>query len=549
MSLKFRQSTNNRTNIRLILIIVLIKHMLCIHYENLSSVGIIKGNTYNYKIKGDPSTKMLVVKLIPNIDGLGNCTDKQMKDYKTLVKSTLQPVKDSLAQMLNNVETYNGYVKFFGAVMAGAALGVATAATVTAGIALHQSNQNAKDIANMKDAIMKTNQAITTLSSASQKMLTVIDSIRGEINQQIIPVLNQLSCETVGLNLGIKLTQYYSQISTFFGPALQNPVQSILTIQAISHAFGGNFNELMTVMGYTGSDFQDIIQGNLITGSVIGVDPEVGYIALEIRIPSLTVVPNAYVQELLPVSFNIDGDEWMTIVPNYVLTRTTYLSNIDINRCLITDKSVICGNDYATPMSNQLINCLNGNTQHCAREAVVTSYVPKFALSGGVIYANCLSTVCRCIDKDQPISQSLSQTLMMLDNQHCNVYQISNVLISTGRYLGDAEFRNEGIDLGPPIVVDKIDLGGQIADINQTISDAEEFIEESNKILSKINPKIISVKSMVVLYVVVALIAILAMVSLVLSIRLTMQVGTKINQFAYTKHVPSMENVQYIGTR
>nr|WPV62326.1 MAG: fusion protein [Wenzhou shrew henipavirus 1] len=516
-------------------------------YDQLSKIGIVKGPSYNYKIKGSPSTKLMVVKLVPNIKEVANCTHKQVENYKTLVRNVLDPVKMSLQAMLEKVKSGNNKYRFAGAIMAGVALGVATAATVTAGIALHRSSENAQAIARIKGAIQNTNEAVKQLQLANKQMLAVIDTIRGEINENIIPIMNELSCETIGLNVGIKLTQYYSEIITAFGPALQNPIGSKITIQAISSAFNGNFDELLKSMGYTSNDLYEVLQSGLIRGNIIDVDPEVGYIALEIEFPNLTLVPNAIIQELMPISFNSEGDEWVTLMPRFILTRTTLLSNIDITKCTVTDRSVICDNDYALPMSNQLIECLRGDTMKCTREKVMSSYIPKFALSDGVVYANCLNTICRCMDTDTPITQSLRSTVTLLDNKACLVYQIGDILISVGSYLGNTEYNTQNITLGPPIVIDKIDIGNQLAGINQSLQNAEDYIEKSDEFLKGINPSVITLGSMVVLYIFMILIAIISIIALVLSIRLTTKSNMQKAQFSYTRQAPSMDNINYVS--
>uniref|UniRef100_A0AAU0QN11 Fusion glycoprotein F0 n=1 Tax=Lechcodon virus TaxID=3095318 RepID=A0AAU0QN11_9MONO len=531
----------------IIVSILVILATASLDYEELSKIGIIRGPTYNYKIKGSPSTKLMVVKLIPNLDRVENCTKTQLVNYKQLVKKALEPVKLSIDSMLSNVKSGNNKYRFAGAIMAGVALGVATAATVTAGIALHQSNENARAIANLKNSIQSTNEAVKQLQMAGQQTLAVIDTIRGEINNNIIPVINQLSCETVGLSVGIKLTQYYSEIITAFGPALQNPVNSRITIQAISSAFNGNFDELLKTMGYSSNDMYEILQSGLIRGNIIDVDPDVGYIALEIEFPNLAPVPNAIIQELMPISFNVDGDEWVTLVPNFILTRTTLLSNIDVNRCTQTETSIICDHDYALPMSYQLMDCLKGSTDKCAREKVISSYVPKFALSGGVIYANCLNTICRCMDTDTPITQSIKSTVTLLDNKNCEVYQVGDILISVGAYIGLHDYNSENVETGAPVVIDKIDIGNQLAGINQSLQNAEDYIERSEEYLSGINPAIISIGSMVVLYIFLIIVAIIALIALVLSVKTTVKNSVIREQYAYRQQPPSIDNVNYVS--
>nr|WEU70826.1 MAG: fusion protein [Chodsigoa hypsibia henipavirus] len=537
-----------------IMIITFVHESQCINYEQLASIGVIKGHTYNYKIRGPPNTKLMVVKLIPNINidnlggGLSNCSSKQMESHKELVEKVLSPVAQALETMRNRVTDYSGNYRFVGAVMAGAALGVATAATVTAGIALHQSNQNAKAIDQMKEAIRTTNKAVQELTLSTRQTLLVIDSLQNQINTQIVPAMNRLSCEVLGLTVGIQLTQYYSEILTYFGPALQDPIDSTLTIQAISHAFGGNFDILMKTMGYTVGDLYDVLKGDLITGKIISVNPKEGFIALEVRFPTLTQVNNAIVQELMPISFNDKGDEWISTVPRYVLERVLYLSNIDISLCSVGETSVVCDNDYASPMSHQLRECLQTNTSYCPRERVLASYVPKFALSQGVIFANCIATTCRCADDGRAISQSSSQTVLLLTSKDCKVYEVQSMMISTGEYLGESIFENTDIPLGPSIVIDKIDISGQLAEINKTLDHVDNTIKDSNDILDKIDVSTVSAISMVILYVVIALIGFMSALSLLLSVRTFSRCTTLGSQFAYQRQDPTLGDVHYAFT-
>lgn len=177
----------------------------------------------------------------------------------------------------------------------------------------------------------------------------------------------------------------------------------------------------------------------------------------------------------------------------------------------------------------------------------MSSYIPKFALSDGVVYANCLNTICRCMDTDTPITQSLRSTVTLLDNKACLVYQIGDILISVGSYLGNTEYNTQNITLGPPIVIDKIDIGNQLAGINQSLQNAEDYIEKSEEFLKGINPSVITLGSMVVLYIFMILIAIISIIALVLSIRLTTKSNMQKAQFSYTRQAPSMDNINYVS--
>ncbi|WJL29504.1 fusion protein [Ninorex virus] len=537
----------------IIVLTALMSAVVGIDFEGLSSIGVVKGRTLNYKIRGNSAYKILVIKLTPTIRSTSgavnfeNCTKDQISAHKVLVRNVLTPVKDALTSMKSKVTDYTPNSRLFGAIVAGAALVTATAATITAGVALHQSNQNAQAIANMKDAISKTNQAVSELKQGTQKLATVVDSLQNQINSQIIPVLNQLGCQTTGLTIGLYLTRYYSEILTVFGPAIQDPVNSALTIQAISKAFEGNFDKLMSAMGYSVSDLKDVLESDLVRGKIIDVDPDVGYMALQIEFPQITPVTGAHIQELLPISFNYKGDEWITILPSFVLNRMTYLSNIDIAHCLVTETSVICDNDLAMPMSTQMRDCLLGNTSKCSREQVITSYVPRFALSGGVIYANCLNTQCACATNGRSISQSSRQTIMMLDDKDCKIYEVGGIFISVSTYMGIGKFENENISIGPPVVVDKIDVSGQLAEVNQSLSKTEELLEESNEYLSQVHVSLVSLKSMIILYVFIGLIGLLAAAALLVSVRSLSMLKTMGPATLMNNIQPTMHNLQYSG--
>ncbi|AAK29087.1 fusion protein [Henipavirus nipahense] len=472
-----------------------------LHYEKLSKIGLVKGVTRKYKIKSNPLTKDIVIKMIPNVSNMSQCTGSVMENYKTRLNGILTPIKGALEIYKNNTHDLVGDVRLAGVIMAGVAIGIATAAQITAGVALYEAMKNADNINKLKSSIESTNEAVVKLQETAEKTVYVLTALQDYINTNLVPTIDKISCKQTELSLDLALSKYLSDLLFVFGPNLQDPVSNSMTIQAISQAFGGNYETLLRTLGYATEDFDDLLESDSITGQIIYVDLSSYYIIVRVYFPILTEIQQAYIQELLPVSFNNDNSEWISIVPNFILVRNTLISNIEIGFCLITKRSVICNQDYATPMTNNMRECLTGSTEKCPRELVVSSHVPRFALSNGVLFANCISVTCQCQTTGRAISQSGEQTLLMIDNTTCPTAVLGNVIISLGKYLGSVNYNSEGIAIGPPVFTDKVDISSQISSMNQSLQQSKDYIKEAQRLLDTVNPSLISMLSMIILYV------------------------------------------------
>nr|AEQ38114.1 fusion glycoprotein F [Henipavirus hendraense] len=485
----------------IIVLVLSLEGLGILHYEKLSKIGLVKGITRKYKIKSNPLTKDIVIKMIPNVSNVSKCTGTVMENYKSRLTGILSPIKGAIELYNNNTHDLVGDVKLAGVVMAGIAIGIATAAQITAGVALYEAMKNADNINKLKSSIESTNEAVVKLQETAEKTVYVLTALQDYINTNLVPTIDQISCKQTELALDLALSKYLSDLLFVFGPNLQDPVSNSMTIQAISQAFGGNYETLLRTLGYATEDFDDLLESDSITGQIVYVDLSSYYIIVRVYFPILTEIQQAYVQELLPVSFNNDNSEWISIVPNFVLIRNTLISNIEVKYCLITKKSVICNQDYATPMTASVRECLTGSTDKCPRELVVSSHVPRFALSGGVLFANCISVTCQCQTTGRAISQSGEQTLLMIDNTTCTTVVLGNIIISLGKYLGSINYNSESIAVGPPVYTDKVDISSQISSMNQSLQQSKDYIKEAQKILDTVNPSLISMLSMIILYV------------------------------------------------
>ncbi|URD31428.1 fusion protein [Parajeilongvirus diaemi] len=544
-------SSNNKYRIRITHIVILyllwfklIESQVAV--TELSKVGIIKGRNYGLKIKGVPTQQYMVIKMIPNLSNVSNCHISVTDEYKDMVKRILTPINNALTKMRSAIQDRIANVRFWGAVVGGVALGVATSAQITAGIALHNSNQNAKAILNMKDSIEKSNAAISKLQSSVAGTVIAISALQEQINTQIIPLMNQLSCDILNNKLGLSLNQYFSEISLVFGPSLQYPATSTLSIQAISQAFNGDFQSLLETLGYKDDDFLDVLESNSILARIIDVSLEGLFLVLQIEYPSLVNVPDAIVQEFNLISYNYDGQEWMSIFPPQILIRGSFLSNIDINKCVTTKNNMICPHDTSSPISEQLYSCLLGNTSNCARTPVVNSHVSRYALSEGVLFANCVPMACHCKTTEQAIIQDAKTTTIMIHKDYCEEVFIDGVYITLGQKVLNRTEYSTNISVGYPTTLDPVDISNELSNVKKELEDSKELIEQANNILKNVNPAIVTTGSIVFTIVITTILSIWFVVSLGWLIMLTRIVRS--NQYYTGRKSPTVNSLSSLIT-
>nr|URD31448.1 fusion protein [Carollia bat paramyxovirus] len=484
-----------KTNFSFLIIFLLLSKELTyaqVALADLTKIGVIPGKNYRYKITGTATEQLMVIKLIPNLSNISKCSISALEDYKKMLDRIIIPINQTLAHVRATVDERKTGLRFWGAVIGGVALGVATAAQITAGIALHNSLENAKAIHQMKDAIQATNDAITSLEIAGRKTVIAISALQEEINTQIVPLLNSLSCDMINTKLALRLNQYFSEISLVFGPNLRDPASETLSIQGIARAFNGDFESLLRELGYTSSDLLDVLESHSIRARIIDVSLDGYYILIQIEYPTITEIQDAIIQNFNLISFNYKGSEWMSIIPNSVLIRGVFLSNIDVSVCSQTSNSYICPRDTSSPMSLTLSDCLKGNLTKCAKSRVVNSHVPRYALSNGVVFANCLPISCQCKTTDQSIVQDIKVTNIMMSQEFCPEIYIDGVFITLGKRILNRTTYTSDILVGDSISIDPVDVGSELSSIQQSLNISKHYIDKSNKILSDINPNIIT---------------------------------------------------------
>ncbi|UQM99608.1 fusion protein [memana virus] len=488
---------------------------------NLTKIGIIPGKSYNLKITGITSHQYMVIKLLPNIENLTGCAVEALTNYKQMLTRILLPINNTLAKIKNAVTDKPFHPdkenpeNFWGAVIGGIALGVATAAQITGSLALHNSLENAAAIRQMKEAIKATNEAVEELQTSTGQVLLAVSALQDQINTQFVPALSKIGCQVVSNSLGLRLNQYFSELSIVFGPNLRDPSSQTLSIQAISRAFNRDFDTLVKKLGYTSSDMLDLLESGGIRGRIIDVDMENYYIVLQIEYPSISSIPDAVVQFFNLITFNSYSEEWISIFPSQLLIRGNFISQIDVAGCVYTLNSILCSRDSTYPAGPTLLECARGDTSKCGRTRVVNTNSPRYALSHGVLFVNCMSVNCRCIQPEFSIVQDPSVTNTMIHADFCNEVMIGTIYVTVGpKSLPRAEY-SEVFELGSEVNVDPIDVGNEIAAAQESLNKSKETLDKAKELLDKVDPKVINLGTFGSLIGVVVLISAWMVISLV----------------------------------
>ncbi|WJL29520.1 fusion protein [Piparella virus] len=498
-------------------ILVIIEPLLIssqVAFTELTKIGVIKARNYKLKIKGVPASQPIVIKLIPNLHNMTDCSTVAIEDYKKMLDKIIKPISESLAKMKAAINEKRANVKFWGAVVGGVALGVATSAQITAGIALHNSIQNANAVLSLKESIKSSTQAITELKMSGQQTVVALNALQDQVNTQIVPAVKTLGCQVATNSLGLQLNRYFSEISLIFGPSLRNPATETLSIQALSRAFNGDFDSILNTLGYTNEDFLDVMESDSIRARIIYVDTFDYLIILQVEYPSLTEMSDAIIQTFNLISFNNQGSEWVPLFPREILIRIGLLSNIDVSRCTQTSRSFICSQDTSTPMSLALYQCITGDTSKCIATRNVNSQVPRYALSDGVIFANCIPVVCQCQTTGQAIVQERDVSNVMVSSNDCNELFIDGFFITLGPKKLNRTMYSSDFQIGDQVSVDPIDIGSDIAQIQNSLNKTQEFIDKTLDLLNSVNPVIFSTST----YLYLLIMSIVLLIWFVLSI-------------------------------
>nr|AKA58530.1 fusion protein [Respirovirus muris] len=512
-----------------LLTIVLIKLASCqIPRDKLSNIGVIVDEGKSLKIAGSHESRYIVLSLVPGVDLENGCGTVQVIQYKSLLNRLLIPLRDALdlqealITVTNDTMTNAGVpqARFFGAVIGTIALGVATSAQITAGIALAEAREAKRGIALIKESMTKTHKSIELLQNAVGEQILALKTLQDFVNDEIKPAVSELGCETAALRLGIKLTQHYSELLTAFGSNFGTIGEKSLTLQALSSLYSANITEIMTTVRTGQSNIYDVIYTEQIKGTVIDVDLERYMVTLSVKIPILSEVPGVLIHKASSISYNIDGEEWYVTVPSHILSRASFLGGANIVDCVESRLTYICPRDPAQLIPDSQQKCILGDTTRCPVTRVVDSLIPKFAFVNGGVVANCIASSCTCGISRRPISQDRSKGVVFLTHDNCGLIGVNGIELYANRKGGDATWGVQNLTVGPAIAIRPVDISLNLAAATDFLQDSRVELERARKILSEVGRWYNSGATLITIIVVVIVILVVIIVIVIVLYRL-----------------------------
>nr|QMV49580.1 fusion protein [avian paramyxovirus 1] len=475
----------------------------------LAAAGIIVTGDKAVNVYTSSQTGLIIVKLLPNMPrDKEACAKAPLEAYNRTLTTLLTPLGDSIRKIQGSVSTSGGrrQKRFIGAVIGSVALGVATAAQITAAAALIQANQNAANILQLKESIAATNEAVHEVTNGLSQLSVAVGKMQQFINDQFNNTARELDCIKITQQVGVELNLYLTELTTVFGPQITSPALTQLTIQALYNLAGGNIDYLLTKLGIGNNQLSSLIGSGLITGYPILYDSQTQLLGIQVNLPSVGNLNNMRATYLETLSVSTTKGYASALVPKVVTQVGSVIEELDTSYCIESDLDLYCTRVVTFPMSPGIYSCLSGNTSACMyskTEGALTT--PYMALKGSVI-ANCKITTCRCTDPPGIISQNYGEAVSLIDRHSCNVLSLDGITLRLSGEFDATYQKNISILDSQVIVTGNLDISTELGNVNNSISNALDRLAESNSKLEKVNVRLISTSALIT-YIVLTVIA------------------------------------------
>nr|UNY77802.1 fusion protein [Respirovirus suis] len=462
--------------------------------DKLANLGIIIKDSKALKIAGSYENRYIVLSLVPTIDNVSGCGSIQIAKYKEMLERLLIPIKDALDLqesliVIDNETTDNTYrpqYRFVGAIIGTIALGVATAAQVTAGVALMEAREAKRDISILKEAMEKTQNSIEKLQNSAGEQILALKMLQDYVNGEIKPAIEELGCETAALKLGIALTQHYTELTNAFGSNLGSIGEKSLTLQALSSLYKTNITDILTATNLGRTDIYDIIYAEQVKGRVIDVDLRRYMVTIAIKIPILSEIPGVLIYEVSSISYNIDGSEWYAAVPDHILSKSAYIGGADVSDCIESRLTYICPRDPAQIIADNQQKCFLGHLDECPVTKVIDNLVPKFAFINGGVVANCIASTCTCGEERIQVSQDRNKGVTFLTHNNCGLIGVNGVELHANKKGSDATWNVSPIGVGPAVSLRPVDISLQIVAATNFLNSSRKDLMRAKEILNQV---------------------------------------------------------------
>nr|AFU93448.1 fusion protein [avian paramyxovirus 1] len=166
---------------RVMLILGCIRSTSSLDGRPLAAAGIVVTGDKAVSVYTSSQTGSIIVKLLPNMPrDKEACAKAPLEAYNRTLTTLLTPLGDSIRKIQGSVSTSGGrrQKRFIGAVIGSVALGVATAAQITAAAALIQANKNAANILRIKESIAATNEAVHEVTDGLSQLSVAVGKMQ-----------------------------------------------------------------------------------------------------------------------------------------------------------------------------------------------------------------------------------------------------------------------------------------------------------------------------------------------------------------------------------
>nr|AKM45898.1 fusion protein [avian paramyxovirus 1]ATU83336.1 fusion protein [avian paramyxovirus 1] len=506
--------------IRVMLILGCVRQTSSIDGRPLAAAGIVVTGDKAVNVYTSSQTGSIIVKLLPNMPkDKEACARAPLEAYNRTLTTLLTPLGDSIRRIQGSASTSGGrrQKRFIGAVIGSVALGVATAAQITAAAALIQANQNAANILRLKESIAATNEAVHEVTDGLSQLAVAVGKMQQFVNDQLNNTARELDCIKITQQVGVELNLYLTELTTVFGPQIISPALTQLTIQALYNLAGGNMDYLLTKLGVGNNQLSSLIGSGLIAGYPILYDSQTQLLGIQVNLPSVGNLNNMRATYLETLSVSTTRGFASALVPKVVTQVGSVIEELDTSYCIESDLDLYCTRIVTFPMSPGIYSCLNGNTSACMyskTEGALTT--PYMTLKGSVI-ANCQIATCRCADPPGIISQNYGEAVSLIDRHSCNVLSLDGITLRLSGEFDATYQKNISILDSQVIVTGNLDISAELGNVNNSISSALNKLAESKSKLDKVNVKLTSTSALITYIVLTVISLVSGTLSLVLA--------------------------------
>nr|AAY68572.1 fusion protein [avian paramyxovirus 1]AEY84924.1 fusion [avian paramyxovirus 1]ALN97031.1 fusion protein [avian paramyxovirus 1]QCX41422.1 fusion protein [avian paramyxovirus 1] len=519
-----RPSTKNPTPMMLTVRVALVLSCICpansIDGRPLAAAGIVVTGDKAVNIYTSSQTGSIIVKLLPNLPkDKEACAKAPLDAYNRTLTTLLTPLGDSIRRIQESVTTSGGrrQKRFIGAIIGGVALGVATAAQITAAAALIQAKQNAANILRLKESIAATNEAVHEVTDGLSQLAVAVGKMQQFVNDQFNKTAQELGCIRIAQQVGVELNLYLTELTTVFGPQITSPALNKLTIQALYNLAGGNMDYLLTKLGVGNNQLSSLIGSGLITGNPILYDSQTQLLGIQVTLPSVGNLNNMRATYLETLSVSTTRGFASALVPKVVTQVGSVIEELDTSYCIETDLDLYCTRIVTFPMSPGIYSCLSGNTSACMYSKTEGALTTPYMTIKGSVIANCKMTTCRCVNPPGIISQNYGEAVSLIDKQSCNVLSLDGITLRLSGEFDATYQKNISIQDSQVIITGNLDISTELGNVNNSISNALNKLEESNSKLDKVNVKLTSTSALITYIVLTIISLVFGILSLVLA--------------------------------